>query len=40
MKKETLARTVWRTRFGSGYIPVFGQAAELMNVGIEIIPSI
>jgi hypothetical protein len=28
LKKETLARTLWRTRFGRGYGPVVRQTAE------------
>jgi hypothetical protein len=31
LKEEALDRTVWRTRFGSGYGPVVRQTAERMN---------
>jgi hypothetical protein len=37
LKRETLDRTVWRTRFGTGYVPVLGLAAEFMSVGIEFL---
>ena len=35
LKKETLDRTVWRTRFGTGYGPVLRQTTELMNEWIH-----
>jgi hypothetical protein len=28
LKEETIARTLWRTRFGTGYVPVVRQTTE------------